>query len=118
MNRLVDVFVFGVPSTTNNKATRDAWKSAIRAQTAHLPGVQVPCRLRVVFQLSHEAFVTAPPYGSDLDNLLKPLMDALGDTLLRPLGDECVIELHATKRHAVDESSVGVAIEIEGLSEI
>ena len=113
MAKVIDVFIQGAPCTTNNKVTRDAWKAAVRNQTSHLGGVSAACKLRVEFRLASEAYTTAPPFGSDLDNLLKPFMDALRDTVLFPHGDACVLELHALKVKASDDGLAGAALTIE-----
>lgn len=71
--------------------------------------------MRVEFRLTDEAYRTAPPFGPDLDNLLKPLLDMLKRTVLERLGDECVVSLRATKSPAGTGGQTGVLLEIENV---
>lgn len=54
------------------------------------------------------------PFGTDLDNLLKRLLDALGQTVFpeAPGKDACVVSVDATKVVALNPSESGVDGEI------
>lgn len=109
---VIDVFIDGVPCTSNNKSTRDAWKARIAERTRGLTRVSVACRLTVEFRLGSESYATASEYGSDLDNLLRPFLNALETTVLTS-GDECVVELMASKSAAGSDAEAGAALRIE-----
>jgi Holliday junction resolvase RusA-like endonuclease len=94
------------------------WSEAIRKQTAHLEPVSGPCRLMVVFRLPPSKFPSDHPYGMDLDNLLKRLLDALQETVFRavPGRDGCVIELKARKERVGSDAEAGAELNIQSLS--
>ena len=112
----IDKFVKGDPypkhKVTGDIGAPERWFQAIVEQTAHLRKVQGPCRLEVEFVLPPDRFPADHPFGTDLDNLLKILMDSLKNTVLReaPGGDGAIIELRATKVKAKGNERTGARI--------
>jgi Holliday junction resolvase RusA-like endonuclease len=103
--------VRGIPyphtkSTGNVQGCAD-WTAAVIEKTRGLPKITGPCLLRVTFRLPREKFNGASPFGADLDNLLKRLLDALSRTVFSdaPGKDACVVALEATK--SLGAESVG-----------
>jgi Holliday junction resolvase RusA-like endonuclease len=110
--------VRGIPypqtkSTGNVKGCTD-WTQAIVEKTAGLKKITVPCLLRVTFRLSQDKFNEKNPFGTDLDNLLKRLLDALSQTVFSdaPGKDACVVSLEATKVLALNPNESGIDGEI------
>ena len=94
------------------------WTRAIIDQTENLPHISDACILHVTFLLPPDKFPIDFPYGPDLDNLLKRLLDALGKTCFAnsPGGDSCVISLHASKAYVESDEEAGAALEIVPVS--
>ena len=111
-----EVFVEGTPypwhKVRGDIEGPDRWSAAIRQQTDRLPAVSGPCRLEVEFILPSDRFPRDHPYGTDLDNLLKRLLDALKSTILRtaPGLDGAVVELRASKVPATTDNKAGARI--------
>lgn len=91
-----------------------AWSQLVIDQTRDLPKVREACILKVTFLLPEDKFPTDLPYGPDLDNLLKRLLDALNETIfLYARGhDSCVIALTVMKTKASSDVESGVHIEV------
>jgi Holliday junction resolvase RusA-like endonuclease len=110
------VFVRGIPYGQNKtKGRLDAprvWTTAVVHQTKGLPQLLGPCDFDVEFILPPDKFPSDLPYGSDLDNLLKRLLDALGSTVLRdaPGRDSVIVKLSARKRPAGPSEETGPMI--------
>jgi Holliday junction resolvase RusA-like endonuclease len=112
---LISKFIHGEPLCKKAGAARPRlklWKAEVVQQTADLPAIEGKCIMRVTFVLTDEAFRTAPPYGPDLDNLLKPFLDALKQTILGPHGDSCIISVQATKAREGPGQIPGALLEI------
>ncbi len=94
----------------------DLWSQNIREVTVGLQPIHSPCRMRVEFLLPIERFTSGSPYGSDLDNLTKRLLDDLKKTILREVDGEdgSIMEMAISKRAAINEKP-GVKVEIEPL---
>ncbi len=90
------------------------WSEAVVAATAAVPRVTSPCELQVVFRLPGNKFPADLPYGSDLDNLLKRLLDALNETVFKDARghDSAVVRLVASKIEVADEREAGVDVTI------
>jgi Holliday junction resolvase RusA-like endonuclease len=73
--------------------------------------------LDVTFVLPKDRFPEDHPHGTDLDNLLKRLLDALGKTVLReaPGKDGAITELRAKKRMVREGEPCGARIRITEL---
>jgi Holliday junction resolvase RusA-like endonuclease len=70
--------------------------------------------MKVTFLLPPDKFPSDLPYGPDLDNLLKLLLDALNGTVFSEARghDSCVISLAVTKTRAASREDSGVHIEV------
>lgn len=90
------------------------WTKAIIAQTRRLPKVSEACILKATFLLPPDKYPSDLPYGPDLDNLLKRLLDALGETVFSKTrgADSCIVSLTAMKTRASDSRRSGVHVEI------
>ena len=97
----------------NLQAPKD-WSEQVRIQTQDLPRVRDACALKVTFLLPPDKFPKDYPYGPDLDNLLKRLLDALNETIFSEARgrDSCVVLVHAMKTKVDSYSESGVHIEV------
>ena len=113
-----DLMIRGVPygkyKSRGDRTAPERWSKAVEQQTRDAAQVNGACIMRVMFLLPPDKFPTDLPFGPDLDNLLKPLLDALNQTVFRdaPSYDSCVIELHATKVRVPTTAEAGARIEI------
>src|SRR6266545_4638347 len=111
-----EIFVEGTPypwhKVRGDIEGPERWSAAIRLQTEKLPAVSGPCRLEVEFVLPRDRFPRDHPYGTDLDNLLKRLLDALKGTVLSTLPgtDGAIVELRASKIPASPGETTGARI--------
>lgn len=118
MIRSQKIRVRGVPypqtKTTGNVKGCAEWTNKIIEKTTNLTKVTGPCLLRVTFKLPRGKFNETNPFGTDIDNLLKRLLDALSRTVFSeaPGKDACIVSLDATKVLAVNPSEAGVDGEI------
>jgi Holliday junction resolvase RusA-like endonuclease len=114
--------VRGIPypqtKSTGNVKACDVWSEKIVEKTAGLKKVTGPCLLRVTFKLPKVKFNETNPFGTDIDNLVKRLLDALSRTVFSqaPGKDACVVSLDATKVVALNPSEAGVDGEIIPIS--
>jgi Holliday junction resolvase RusA-like endonuclease len=110
--------IHGVPysrlKSRGNRAAPSIWSQAIRDQTKSLPKVKEACALKVTFLLPPDKFPADFPYGPDLDNLLKRLMDALNDTIFSEARgkDSCVIHVTVMKTRVDTDKKAGAHIEV------
>jgi Holliday junction resolvase RusA-like endonuclease len=117
----MQVRIAGVPyAQSKTRGRKDGcleWSEAVAAQTAHLPRLTGPCRLRVTFFLPPDKYPLDHPYGGDLDNLLKRFFDALQRTVFRdvPGKDGCVAEVEARKVKVESYKLAGAQVEIQPL---
>ena len=99
----IDKFIKGEPyaqkKVRGDTEAPKRWSEAIQAQTARTRKVRGPCRLDVEFVLPADRFPLDHPFGTDLDNLLKRLLDSLKETVLSeaPRGDGAIVEFRASK---------------------
>ncbi len=114
----VKVSIAGIPyAQVKSRGRLDGcaeWSQAVVAQTANLPKVTGPCRLRVTFRLPPSKFPADHPYGMDLDNLLKRFFDALQQTVFStvPGKDGCVVKVVAKKKKVRSDNDAGADLEI------
>lgn len=114
----IAIHISGIPyGQIKSRGDRDApkrWTDAIVAQTKHLPKVSEACVLKATFLLSTDKFPADFPYGPDIDNLLKRLLDALGKTVFSDTkgGDSSIVSLTAMKTRVDDPKDAGVHLEI------
>ena len=110
--------VRGIPypqtKTTGNVKGCTEWTDKIVEKTTNLKKITGPCLLRVTFKLPQVKFNETNPFGTDLDNLLKRLLDALSRTVFSdaPGKDACVVSVDAIKVLALNPSEAGVDGEI------
>lgn len=85
----------------------EAWSQAIRDATVNLtPLRDGPVQLNAFFLLPPDKYPADLPHGPDLDNLLKRLLDALSETVLRELpGRDSAIEAINVRKQRVKEAS-------------
>ena len=78
-----------------------------------MPKIKEACEMRIIFMLPPDKYPLDHPYGSDLDNLLKRVQDALNRTIFSevPGKDGCVVGLSVKKYKAKDRKS-GAWLEI------
>jgi Holliday junction resolvase RusA-like endonuclease len=114
----INHFIRGVPYSRNKSRgdvkALERWREAVVHQTVGLPRVKDACLLNVTFLLPRNKFPSDYPYGSDLDNLLKLLFDALNETVFSEAKgkDSCVVSLSATKTGVGSNEEAGVHLEI------
>jgi len=112
----IDKFIKGEPyakrKVTGDTEAPERWSEATQAQTARSRKVRGPCRLDVEFVLPPDRFTLGHPFGTDLDNLLKRLLDSLKETVLSeaPGGDGAIVELRASKIKAEGRQRTGARI--------
>ena len=108
----------GVPysqaKNRGNKEAAPAWSNTVIEQTRSLPRVKEACALKVTFLLPPNKFPKDFPYGPDLDNLLKRLLDSLNKTIFSETQghDSCVVHLTAMKAKVATEKDAGAHIEV------
>jgi len=114
----VDLFIEGIPyGQKKPKGDIEAprrWTQAVKRVTRNLPKVKGACHMTVMFVLPSDKYPTDHPYGPDLDNLMKRLLDALNDTVFSEVAgkDGSVVELLVSKREAVQGEPTGAAVTI------
>ena len=117
MERFGPIFVSGVPAPFAT-AREVEWKNLIREQMLAIWNrgfVEEPCEVQLRFALP-----PAKAAETDIDNLLKPCIDALGSVLFKPArrghqviwnaDDHWIYKLVATKEAAPSEDARGVEI--------
>lgn len=110
--------VRGIPysraKSRGSKSAAKAWTADIIEQTSGLPKVKEACALKVTFLLPPNKFPNDYPFGPDLDNLLKRMMDALEKTVFADArgGDSCVVLLHVMKTKVRSKRKAGAHIEV------
>jgi Holliday junction resolvase RusA-like endonuclease len=118
MLKALRIRVRGIPypqvKATGNVAGLAEWTAAIVEKTERLEKIKGPCLVRVTFRLPREKFHNGNPFGNDIDNLLKRLLDALSKTVFSdvPGKDACVVSVEATKVLVMNPSEAGVDGEI------
>lgn len=114
INHLIPGVPYSRMKSRGNVAAPETWTNAIIEHTKHLPKVQEACALKVTFLLPADKYPKDFPFGPDLDNLLKRLMDALNKTIFSEAKghDSCVVLLHVMKVKAPDGAQAGAHIEV------
>lgn len=120
INHMVRGVPYSKAKSRGNVNAAPAWSKAVIEQTQSLPKVKEACALKVTFLLPPNKFPLDFPYGPDLDNLLKRLMDGLNETIFSETKgtDSCVIYLTAMKTRVESEAKSGVHIEVLPVSVI
>lgn len=116
------VWIPGIPyaqqKTKGNLEAPETWSQAIRDATVNLtPLRDGPVQLNAFFLLPPDKYPADLPLGPDLDNLLKRLLDALSETVLRELpGRDSAIEvINVRKQRVKDTSEAGVFLTLIAL---
>lgn len=115
---LIDCFIEGIPYAQNkvrgDLEAPERWTQAIMEKCRQMPAVKGPCLLEVEFVLPTNKFPKDLPFGMDLDNLLKRLLDALGETVFRgiPGKDSAIVDLRASKRPVRNGEASGARVVI------
>lgn len=112
----ISVRIAGTPSCRKKpgRGASSLWTQAVIAQTRDLPCVTGPALLEVAFMLPADRFRGDHPFGPDLDNLLKRLLDALNHTVLREVAgrDSAIVEIVARKCKADTDDLSGAMLSI------
>jgi len=105
---------YGQNKTRGDTSAPEKWTQAVIDQTKHLTKVKEACIFHVTFLLPPNKFPLDLPYGSDLDNLVKRLLDALNETIFSEAEgkDSCVIEINAMKAKVDSDAEAGALIEV------
>jgi len=104
----------------NGKNEAEKWSELIISYTKDLPMVGGPCEMKIVYQLPPDRFTLGSPYGQDLDNLTKRLLDSLARTILKDVDsrDGCICKIEISKKVAFDPEMIGTSVEVEQLHEL
>jgi len=105
---------YGQLKARGNREAPRLWTEAIVDETRSLPKVSDACILKATLLLPPDKFPVDFPYGPDLDNLLKRLLDALNKTVFSETSgsDSCIVALSAMKTRATGTDEPGVDLEI------
>lgn len=110
----IDIFIEGIPyskqKVRGDREAADRWTQSIIQATKNLPKVKGPVSMNLKFVLPADKYPLDHPYGSDLDNLLKRLFDALNTTIFSKITgrDGAVVQLTVSKRKASQSERTGV----------
>ena len=119
----VDLFIEGIPygqrKPRGDIEAPDRWTEAVKQVTKNLPRVKGPCHMIVVFVLPENKYPLDHPYGPDLDNLMKRLLDALNATVFSEVAgkDGSVVQLVVSKRQAMQNEPTGARVIISDRGE-
>jgi len=104
----------------NRKDEAEKWSESIILCTKDLPKVKGPCAMRIDYQLPPDRFTLGSPYGSDLDNLTKRLLDSLSCTILEDVDskDGCICKIEIGKIAASNPETIGTRIVVEPIYEL
>jgi Holliday junction resolvase RusA-like endonuclease len=108
----------GVPyskqKARGNQEAPAKWSAEVVRQTGELPKIKDACLMKVTFLLPPDKYPRDMPYGPDLDNLLKRLLDALNQTIFSGAkgGDSCIVSLTVMKTKVSSYEESGVHIEV------
>lgn len=117
----IDVFIEGIPysrqKVRGDREAADRWTQSIIQATKNLPKVKGPVSMNLKFVLPADKYPLDHPYGSDLDNLVKRLLDALNMTILAnvPGMDGAVVQLTVSKRKASQDELTGARVALNEL---
>ncbi len=115
----VDLFIEGIPygqrKPRGDIEAPDRWTETVKRVTKNLPRVKGPCYMSVVFVLPENKYPLDLPYGPDVDNLMKRLLDALNDTVFSEVKgkDSSVVQLVVSKHKALQNEPTGARVIID-----
>jgi len=97
-----------------NQEAPQKWSDEVVRQTSELPKIKDACIMKVTFLLPPDKYPRDMPYGPDLDNLLKRLLDDLKRTILSEArgGDSCIVSLTVMKTKVSSYEESGAHIEV------
>ena len=119
----VDLFIEGIPYSQQKPKgdiqAPDRWSEVVKQTTKSVPKVRGPCHMVVVFVLPADEYPSDHPYGPDLDNLMKRLLDALNDTIFSEVAgkDGSVVQLVVSKRKAKQNEPTGASVIITDIGD-
>lgn len=115
MEFFIEGFAYPKHKVGGSSEEVEKWNQIIFETTKNLPKVQAPCRMKIDYFLSPDRFTTGSPYGPDLDNLTKRLLDELKRTIFQATDydDGCIVDLIIGKRAVSPENPHGVKIAID-----
>ena len=115
---MIEVFVEGEPRgwSSRPKARRKAapWRADVRRKLEGIPSLKGSYRVQLSFFLPSDRFQggnSQNTQAADIDNLVKPVLDIMGRTLLAD-GDGAVRDLRATKQRVEGVEKAGVLITV------
>ena len=112
---LSKVYLLKKKKTNGDKTTPAKWRQIIIESTKKYAGIaHGEVKMEVIFFFDPSQFPKDLPYGPDLDNYLKSLLDHLNETVFSSVAgkDSCVKRLIASKHKAKNTGGVGVKINI------
>jgi len=114
INHLIRGVPYARDKVMGNLQAPKNWSEQIKIQTQNLPRVREACALKVTFLLPPDKYPKDYPYGPDLDNLLKRLLDGLNETVFSEAKghDSCVVLLHVMKTKVASYAESGAHIEV------
>jgi len=114
INRTIKGVPYSKLKSRGNLEAPERWSEEIVKQTSDLPKIKDACILKVTFLLPPDKYPRDMPYGPDLDNLLKRLLDALNQTIFSGAkgGDSCIVSLTVMKTKAPSDAASGAHIEV------
>jgi len=114
INKTIKGIPYSKLKSRGNLEAPERWSAEIVKQTSDLPKIKDACILKVTFLLPPDKYPRDMPYGPDLDNLLKRLLDALNQTIFSGAkgGDSCIVSLMVMKTKAPSDADSGAHIEV------
>lgn len=114
VNHTIKGVPFGKFKTRGDRGAPRRWTEAIKKQSNALGHIKNACILKVTFLLPPDKYPGDLPYGSDLDNLLKPFLDALNETVFSEAEgrDSCILSMTVMKAEVSSTQDAGVHFEI------
>ena len=113
---VLNFFIEGIPYSQRKSRgdieAPDRWSETVKRVTNDLPRAKGPCYMEVEFVLPKNKYPSDHPHGSDLDNLMKRLLDALNDTIFSEVAgkDGSVVQLVVSKRKAMHNEPTGARV--------
>ena len=116
-------FIPGPQYSKKSSSTSDTggkkWKDIIEITTKNLEKIDGPCNMKIEYIIPYERF-DCSLYGSDLDNLTKPLLDGLKRTIFNNSKGEdgSIIEMGISKRAPLPGERIGTKVSIYNIHQL